>query len=60
MAWSNTFNKRTSYTGLTEEEENEILLEAKKRFKQCEDWEAQARRFFDYDYKFAKDRKSVV
>src|ERR1700685_758171 len=53
MSLSNTLKKRTSYTGLTEEEENEILLEAKKRFKQCEDWEAQARRFFDYDYKFA-------
>lgn len=46
MAWSTSFNTET-------EEEVEILLEAKKRFKICEDWEAQARTYFEYDYKFA-------
>lgn len=30
-----------------------IIDEAKKRFKICEDWEAQARLRFEYDYKFA-------
>lgn len=47
MAWSNSFNSRQ------EEADNEILTELKKRFKVCEDWEAQARVYFDYDYKFA-------
>ena len=46
MAWSNSFKANT-------EADNEILLEAKKRFKVCEDWEAQARIYFAYDYKFA-------
>jgi hypothetical protein len=30
-----------------------ILLEARKRFKRCEDWEAEARRRFKADIKFA-------
>jgi hypothetical protein len=47
MAWS------TSFATAEEEKDNEILLEAKKRFKVCEDWESQARIWFDYDYKFA-------
>src|SRR6266567_7911878 len=33
--------------------DDKILLEAKKRFKACEDWESQARVWFAYDYKFA-------
>jgi hypothetical protein len=45
MAWSNSFAET--------DEETEILLEAKKRFKICEDWEVQARQYFEYDYKFA-------
>lgn len=44
MAWSTSFET---------DEETEILLEAKKRFRICEDWEAQARTYFEYDYKFA-------
>jgi len=46
MAW-------TSSPSSKEEKDNEILLEAKKRFKICEDYEAQARVYFEYDYKFA-------
>lgn len=51
MAWSNSFGdtKRDAQ----QEEDNEILTEAKERFKICEEWEAQARVWFDYDYKFA-------
>ena len=45
MAWSTSF--------AATDEETEILLEAKKRFKICEDWESQARTYFEYDYKFA-------
>ncbi len=30
-----------------------IIKTAKKRFQQCQDWEAQARLNFDFDYKFA-------
>lgn len=45
--WSASFNFPIT------EEENEILLEAKQRFKRCEEWEAQARVYFNYDYKFA-------
>lgn len=48
MAWSKSFG-----TSSKEEADNEIILEAKKRFKVCEDWESQAREWFDYDYKFA-------
>jgi hypothetical protein len=35
------------------EEDIEIITEAQKRFKICEDWESQARTYFEYDYKFA-------
>jgi hypothetical protein len=49
MAWSTSFFE----PGSTEEKDYEILLEAKKRFKICEDWESQARTWFEYDYKFA-------
>ncbi len=49
MAWSTSFFE----PGSAEEKDYEILLEAKKRFKICEEWEAQARVWFDYDYKFA-------
>jgi len=49
MAWSTSFFE----PGSAEEKEYEILLEAKKRFKICEEWESQARVWFDYDYKFA-------
>lgn len=36
-----------------DEFEQQLIKEAKKRYKDCEDWEAQARILFDYDYKFA-------
>lgn len=49
MAWSTSFTSSDPKS----EADNEIILEAKKRFKICEDWEAQARVWFDYDYKFA-------
>jgi hypothetical protein len=49
MAWTTSFKS----TAPQEEKDNEILLEAKKRFKYCEEWEAQARTWFEYDYKFA-------
>jgi hypothetical protein len=32
--------------------DQEIVIEAHKRFKACEEWEATARINFDYDYKF--------
>ena len=48
MAWSLSFDKFLEKTP-----DDEIVLEAQKRFKQCEDWEAYARRNFNYDYKFA-------
>lgn len=50
MAWSTKFGDEPN---TQEELDNEILLEAKKRFKICEDWESQARVYFNYDYKFA-------
>lgn len=50
MAWSTSFGDTRDSQ---QEKDNEILLEVKKRFKICEDWEAQARIYFDYDYKFA-------
>ena len=55
MAWTSSFDKASpeKFTSLSIEEENEILLEAKKSFKICEDWEAQARVWFEYDLKFA-------
>jgi len=51
MAWSSSFGGTSSDP--KQEADNEIILEAKKRFKICEDWEAQARVYFGYDYKFA-------
>jgi hypothetical protein len=33
--------------------DDKIVLEAHKRFHYCEEWEAQARTNFEYDYKFA-------
>jgi hypothetical protein len=50
MAWSTSFGDSSDPK---QEADNEIILEAKKRFKICEDWEAQARVYFGYDYKFA-------
>ena len=32
-----------------------IIIEAHKRFKACEEWEATARANFEYDYKFANE-----
>jgi len=52
MAWTTSFVPKSAASEITEEE-NEILLEAKKRFKICEQWESQARVYFNYDYKFA-------
>lgn len=37
----------------SDSEDDEIILEAKERFKQCEEWEAPWRPLFDYDDKFA-------
>lgn len=34
-------------------EDDKIVVEAHKRFEYCEQWEAQARVNFEYDYKFA-------
>ena len=34
-------------------EDFELIKRAKQRFVECENWESQARRWFDYDYKFA-------
>lgn len=34
-------------------EDDKIIIEAKKRFTYCEEWEATARANFEYDYKFA-------
>lgn len=42
--WSTTWDKDPNI---------EVVNEAHKRFMQCEDWEAQARTNFDFDYKFA-------
>jgi len=55
MPWSNNFNDNDEDDDLYSdvESDNEIIIEAQKRFKICEDWEAQARRWFEYDYKFA-------
>lgn len=36
-----------------EDEDKKIIERAKKRFLVCEEWEAEARSRFDYDYKFA-------
>lgn len=33
--------------------DDKIIVEAKRRFKACEEWEARARINFEYDYKFA-------
>jgi len=33
--------------------DDEIIVEAQRRFRACEEWEATARSNFDYDYKFA-------
>ena len=52
MAWSTSFTPKPDTSEISEAE-NEILLEAKKRFKLCQEHEAQARVWFDYDYKFA-------
>ena len=48
MAWSKSFA-----SAQLSEEDIEIITEAQKRFKICEEWEAQARIYFEYDYKFA-------
>src|ERR1700749_801394 len=48
MAYGTSFERTVA-----EIEDEKILLEAKKRFKYCEQWEAQARDYFDYDIKFA-------
>jgi len=52
MAWSTSFTPKSAASKISDEE-NEILLEAKKRFRACEQWEQQARTWFNYDYKFA-------
>jgi hypothetical protein len=49
--WSVSETNKTPPTE-TEEDQN-IIREAKERFKICVDWEATARINFEYDYKFA-------
>jgi len=34
-------------------DDEKIVMEAKRRFRACEEWEGSARTNFDYDYKFA-------
>ena len=50
MAWGTSFGTKDSRY---KDGDEDIILEAKKRFKACETWESQARIYFDYDYKFA-------
>jgi len=34
------------------DDDDKIILEAKRRFHACQEWEAEARKNADYDYKF--------
>ena len=52
MAWTNSFDSDAAPEQQSEAD-IEIITEAKKRFKVCEKWEAQARTYFEYDLKFA-------
>jgi hypothetical protein len=52
MAWGEDTAAAKPLPRLSEDEV-EFIKVVKKRFKECEDWEAQARLNFDYDYKFA-------
>lgn len=51
MSWKSSYE--SDQDDDTSEEDNDIIIEAQKRFKICEEWESQARRWFEYDYKFA-------
>lgn len=57
MAWGTSWDEDDEYEyGIPDaptEEEVSIVKRAKRRFTQCENWEAQARIRFEYDYKFA-------
>lgn len=57
MAWATSWDDDedvvTSNVPAATEKEQKIVNVGKKRFKQCEAWEATARVRFDYDYKFA-------
>src|ERR1035437_258688 len=48
--WTSSWN---TAPGVQSEEDQQIIIEARKRYKDAEDWEAEARIRFDYDYKFA-------
>jgi len=52
MSYDNDWGKWQEPKAPTNKEKD-IVEEAKKRFKICEDWEAHARVLFEYDYKFA-------
>lgn len=48
--WTKTWPNSNSSNN---DEDEKIIKDAKQTFTDCEDWEAQARTNFDYDYKFA-------
>ncbi len=52
--WTSNWDVTVNKSPPTEtEEDKQIVIEAKARFKICVSWEAQARINFEYDYKFA-------
>jgi len=53
MAWQSTWDKPTKTPKPPNEEENELIKQAKDFFKRASSWEASARVNFEYDYKFA-------
>src|SRR3954464_13047060 len=55
MSWSSNWGDVTVNKPLPSptEKEQDILTEARDRFKVCVNWEATARINFEYDYKFA-------
>jgi hypothetical protein len=52
MAWSNTWT--TTDPKAPNKEEQDLVLEAKEQYKAAEQWEANARILFEYDYKFSE------
>ena len=50
MAWSSTWDKPAPKQ---DEDETDLIKQAKEDFKAAQDWEATARINFEYDYKFA-------
>src|SRR5216684_902806 len=47
--WSSEWKEPPKQT----EEENQLIIEAKKLYKECEEWENNARLLYEYDIKFA-------